>query len=66
MCEGTKARKARNLANSLCPHDKPPIKYCIATGIKTEKGQPQMLCISVAFTQDSKLGLHPEMLPSLT
>ena len=42
------------------------IQYCIATGIKTDKGQPQKLCISVAFTQVSKLGLYySEMLPSL-
>ena len=39
--------------------------YCIVTGIKTDKGQPQKLCISVAFTQGSKRGLHSEMLLSL-
>ena len=38
---------------------------CIATGIKTDKGQPQKLCISVTFTQVSKLFLHPDILPSL-
>ena len=30
-----------------------------------DKSQPQKLCISVAFTQVSNLGLHPEMLPNL-
>ena len=44
---------------SLCLHEKLPIKYCIAAGIKTDKHQPQKLCISVAFTRVSKLG-HPE------
>lgn len=32
---------------------------------KIDKGQPQKLCICVAFTQLSKLGLHPDMLLSL-
>ena len=49
---------------SLGPHEKSPIKYCIATGIKTEKGQPQILCISVICTEESKFGLHLRMLPS--
>ena len=33
---------------SLCPHEKLPI--CIATGIKTNKDQPQKLCLFVAYT----------------
>ena len=49
---------------SLGPYEKSPIKYCIATEIKTSKGQPRILCISVIFTEESKLGLHPQMLPS--
>ena len=50
---------------SLSANDKLLIKYCMVTGVKTDNGQPQKLCIYVAFIQVSKLGLHPEMFPSL-
>ena len=49
----------------LCPHEKPLIKCCIAIGIKTDKNQPKKFCIHEAFTQVSKLGMQPEILPSL-
>ena len=58
---GTFPQRSYKKGDGLCPHEKLAIKYCIARGIKTDKSKPEKLCISVAFTEVSKLGLHPDI-----
>ena len=54
---------SKKLQDGASRYEKLPINYCIATGIKTEKDQPQRLYICGFYP--SKLSLHLQMLPSL-
>lgn len=56
------SKKQQEGANQ-CLHKIFPV--CDATRAKTDKGKPQQLCLSVAFTKLGKFGLHSNMLPNL-
>ena len=48
--------------NDAIKNEKLPIKYCIATGIKSKQTKTSLkncVYISVAFIQVRRLGLHP-------